>query len=76
METDAKHPLEAYRKANGLSQEAFGALIGVQKAAISKVENGQTPSPEMALAIHKVTNGTVSRRILRADLWGDEGEAA
>jgi transcriptional regulator with XRE-family HTH domain len=35
-----KHPLEAYRIERGLSQAAFGALIGASGAAISRYETG------------------------------------
>ena len=32
--------LSQYRKSKGLTQEEVGAMIGVQKAMVSKVENG------------------------------------
>ncbi len=35
-----KNRIEEFRKKKGLSQEALGDLIGVQKAKISKLENG------------------------------------
>jgi DNA-binding transcriptional regulator YiaG len=67
--TATEHPLKTYRQAKGLSQEAFGALLGHKKAAVCKWESGVAPKPMTAIAIEEKTNGAVPRHILRPDLW-------
>lgn len=64
-----KHPIRSYRDDRGLTLEAFGALVGVNKSAVFKWEDGQGPAPHMAIKIEEATNGTVSRSALRPDLW-------
>lgn len=67
----ANHPIKIYRQANGLSQEAFGALLGHKKSAVCKWESGTPPSPQAAVVIEEKTNGAVPRHVLRPDLWVD-----
>ena len=76
METEALHPITKFRSENDLTLEAFGAMIGVQKAAVSKWESGVSPSPASAIEIDRATNGRVSKSDLRPDLWPREGDAA
>ena len=59
----------SYRAANNLTLEAFGALVGVNKSAVSKWEDGVGPSPFKAIEIEEATKGAVSRSDLRPDLW-------
>lgn len=64
-----EHPIALYRKSRGLTLEAFGRLVGVQKAAVSKWEDGDGPSIENAKAIEDVTAGAIPRWMLRPDVW-------
>jgi transcriptional regulator with XRE-family HTH domain len=69
METENQHPISRYREAKGLTLEAFGALVGVQKAAVSKWEAGKGPKPSLVIEIERVTGGELPRHELRPDLW-------
>ena len=63
------HPIRQYRDAKGLSLEAFGALVDVEKAAVCKWEGGTAPSPIKAVKIEEATNGAIPKWKLRPDLW-------
>ena len=63
------HPIRAYREAKGLTLEAFGALVGSNKSAVFKWEDGIGPAPQTAIKIEKATGGEVPRHVLRPDLW-------
>lgn len=65
------HPIAAYRVRHGLTLEQFGAMVGVEKAAVSKWEDGIGPSPQNAIKIEQVTGGELLKSVLRPDLWGD-----
>lgn len=64
-----KHPIAIYRKSQAMTLETFGAMVGVQKAAVYKWEHGQPPSTDSAKAIDKATDGMVPKHILRPDVW-------
>ena len=49
--------------------EAFGKLVGVQKAAVCKWEAGESPSIESAKAIEEATSGAIMKYLLRPDVW-------
>ena len=53
------HPLTRYREAHGLTLEAFGARVGVGKAAVLKWEAGQVPRPETLDRIRAATGGVL-----------------
>lgn len=38
--------LKAFRKANGLTQEALGYYLGIKKSFISTIESGKDPMPK------------------------------
>ena len=38
--------LKAFRKANGLTQEALGDYLGIKKSFISTIESGKDPMPK------------------------------
>jgi len=63
------HPLTVYRKTRGLTLEAFGDMVGVQKAAVSKWEDGHGPSIENAVKIEQATGGDLPRYVTRPDVW-------
>lgn len=69
MKTKTKHPITEYRERHGLTLEAFGKLVGVQKAAVSKWEDGDGPSVDNAKAIEDATGGAIRRQVLRPDVW-------
>jgi transcriptional regulator with XRE-family HTH domain len=71
MDTQTPNPIAAYRQAKDLTLEGFGLLVGVKKAAVSKWENGRSPSPLKAVEIEQATG--IPRHELRPDLW--EGDA-
>ncbi len=55
------HPIREYRKANGLTQSAFGVLIDVGVNTVSRWENGERyPSPTETLRIRTATEGAVT----------------
>lgn len=55
------HPLTRYRNANGLTLDAFAALIGASKGSVSKWERGLAePRPKYRRLIADVTNGQVA----------------
>lgn len=68
------HPVTEYRKRHGMTLEAFGALLGVQKSAVNKWESWNGPKPATAMAIERLTKGEVSAASLRPDIWGAPGE--
>lgn len=55
------HPIAALRARLGLTQEEFGARIGLRtKGSVSLVERGlSTMSPEVALAIEEISGGEI-----------------
>jgi len=53
--------LHAYRTLKGLSQQAFAASVGVQKATISRIEKGKrVPSMGLVARIVAVSKGELS----------------
>lgn len=65
-----------YRRANDLTLDQFANLVGVQKSAVWKWENGIVPSPAKAIEIEEATGGKIRRWQLRPDLWNKPREAA
>lgn len=61
--------IKSYRTANELTQEQFGRLAGVQKAAVCKWEDGIKVPPLRAIMIEKKTKGELPRWRIRPDLW-------
>lgn len=72
------NPIKSFRENAGLTLEAFGQRVGVQKAAVSKWENGVPPSPACALRIEEATQGVIPKWQLRPDIWTapEQGHAA
>jgi transcriptional regulator with XRE-family HTH domain len=52
--------IKAYREKHGLSQKAFGALVGVTQGAVAQWEAGGTISNESVKAIARATCDEVS----------------
>jgi DNA-binding transcriptional regulator YdaS (Cro superfamily) len=54
------------------SKLAMSHTLGITKTWLSLIMNGsKKPSAKLAIAIEKYTNGSVSRKELRPDLFGD-----
>lgn len=66
---EKSHPIAEYRQSHGLTLEAFGKLVGVEKAAVSKWEDGRGPSIENAKAIEEATAGALPKHVTRPDVW-------
>lgn len=67
---EPKHPLTAYRKANGeMSLEALGLLLGgANKSTVLRWESGEVPIPvERAKVIHETLK--IPLHELRPDVW-------
>lgn len=68
MSDEHLSPLTAYRKANGVSLEAFGSKFRVDKSTVLRWERNGAP-PDRVLAIEAETG--ISRHDLRPDIFGD-----
>jgi DNA-binding transcriptional regulator YdaS (Cro superfamily) len=54
------------------SKLAMSHTLGITKTWLSLIMNGsKKPSAKLAIAIEKYTNGSVNRKELRPDLFGD-----
>lgn len=54
------------------AKAAMAASMGVSRTWIALLISGRRlPGAELALAIHRYTNGEVSKQELRPDLFGD-----
>lgn len=51
------------------SEARLAKAIGFSQSAVWNARQKGRPSAEMAAAIHRFTNGQVSRQELRPDLW-------
>lgn len=57
----AMHPLEAFMKENGLTNDSFGAKVGVSGVTVWRWANGKArPSWENVAAIEAATGGAVT----------------
>lgn len=53
------------------AQLEFAQKLGVSRTWMTLITNGhRVPSPELAVLIHQLTNGLVSREELRPDIFG------
>ena len=67
---DASTYLKAYRARLGLNQGELADLLGVSQGLISHWETRRLRvSPEMAKQIETITQGQLTRPILRPDLF-------
>jgi transcriptional regulator with XRE-family HTH domain len=57
-----------YRKAKGLTLEAFAALVGKSKGHMSEVESAMRCSAKLALAIEAATHGEVDAARLNDEI--------
>lgn len=60
--------IATYREAEGLTLEAFGALVGKSKPHIHEIERTMRCSAKLALEIERVTEGKVSAADLNAEI--------
>jgi len=51
------------------SEAKLGEGIGFSQVAINKAKHRGSVSPEMALAIHRFSSGSIPASTLRPDLW-------
>lgn len=66
------NPIRAYREQRGLSQAAFGRLVGIPQTTIASYETGaRNPSHRTAKRIHAQTHGGLPVHALRPDIFGD-----
>jgi DNA-binding transcriptional regulator YdaS (Cro superfamily) len=62
--------LAAYLEKHDLSQAAFARKAGCSKAFISHIiADRRKPSPEVARAIERASDGKVPKHELRPDIW-------
>lgn len=61
--------IREYRDEKKLTQEQFGNLAGVKKAAVCKWEDGIPVPPMRAIVIEEKTDGELPRWRIRPDLW-------
>jgi len=62
-----KHINRAIKEAGG--QKSLAELIGVSQAAVSKWRLGKKITAENAVSVEKATNGKVTRKDLRPDVF-------
>lgn len=72
MVTGFKHPLVAFREANGkagrpMSQEEAAALVGITQSQWSRLESGEKVGPKIAKLVADLTG--IDRDLLVN--WGD-----
>lgn len=59
-----------YRKRNDITQEALAELLGVTQGLVAHIENGRRkPSAALARIVEQVTDGAVSKSVLRPDIY-------
>jgi DNA-binding transcriptional regulator YdaS (Cro superfamily) len=58
------------------TETRLAEAIGFSQAAINKAKRRGHVSAEMALAIHRFTNGAIAASEMRPDLWSRAGEVA
>lgn len=68
--------IKQYREAEGLTLEAFGALIGKSKPHVHEIESTMRCSAKLALAIEAATKGKVSAAVLNAEIANARKAAA
>lgn len=65
----AKSPIQAYREANGLTQQELADILDVSQTLVANVENGARPiTPERAIDWESRIG--IHRAILRPDIFG------
>lgn len=68
--------IKQYREAEGLTLEAFGALIGKSKPHVHEIENAMKCSAKLALAIEAATGGKVDAAVLNEEIASARKAAA
>ncbi|MDP3911154.1 MAG: helix-turn-helix transcriptional regulator [Gemmatimonadales bacterium] len=65
------HPLREWREARGLTQAQLAKMLGCSQMMVSKIEAWERrPGGELARVMDEVTDGYVSRRWSRPDIFG------
>ena len=68
--------IKQYREAEGLTLEAFGALIDKSKPHVHEIENTMRCSAKVALAIEAATKGAVDAASLNDEIANARKAAA
>lgn len=68
--------ISSYRSSNGLSLEAFGALVGKSKGHIHEVESTMRCSAKLALIIEDKTSGQINAADLNDEIASARRAAA
>lgn len=68
--------ISQYRKDNGLTLEAFAALVDKSKGHMSEVENTMRCSAKLALAIETATSGKINAADLNDEIASARKAAA
>jgi DNA-binding transcriptional regulator YdaS (Cro superfamily) len=64
-----EHPLKSALKDYPGGRPQFCKDATISEGRLSQILGGERPSPELAMTIHRLTNGTVPASELRPDLW-------
>ncbi len=57
--------IELFRRKNSLTQERFAGMIGISQPHLANIERGiRKPTPKIALAIERATNGEIKKEWL------------
>ncbi len=65
------HPVRIARNANGFTQEALAAAVGITRQTVISIESGDyAPSVVLAIRIARCVHSSVE------DLWGAAADAA
>lgn len=69
--------LISYLRSHDLTHQAFAEAIGESRSLVTRIISGnRRPSWRMAIKIEAATQGAVSCRDLRPDIYSPEGRAA
>lgn len=66
---DVKLNIETFLNAYAGGRSQFCKDVGISEGRLSQIVNGDLPSPKVAKAIHRITEGEIPASMLRPDLW-------
>jgi transcriptional regulator with XRE-family HTH domain len=68
-----RHFIGPWRRFRGLTQEQLGERIGMSKASISRIENGETPYTQDVLETLAIVLNTTPASLLAEDPRAEDG---